>query len=584
MARWTDKDREQKYGASHRLKSGDTSSSMSQMRVLSPVMAVILLMLLVCSQLRGSAASDEVSSATEQLAQDGSLEPVTKNSARNGPAPLDLKGLLSWGPRSCSTDPDCSGHSPTPPPASLSERGRVGAFLLWLFPSRTQPPSPPPAKKRPASRMNDKDPDLYLIEEWDPKTEIVTYFSRLPAENSGLGSLLQVVQSQQQDSSAGQNDKGQDGESVQAVPISSENPSQTLRLYESYGSEQLLPITEVFPSEGDQSRTSDSDAGASPFRGLCLSPNSTLGNSLDIDAAALLPALQDPDYRHLLCEAGAIFSVDSNLDLQGTAAWAGFQSRRARTKERMDGLLDPAALQLVVHMREMEAEHVRSQNLAQDDENWRETMLRNRGLNMFYYWAPSASGDFLGECRRRHKQCHHVFSVTFSHLLAGSGPLDHSVKGKGSVTLREFIPSIANMPDGKGYAECTHWAMHESYFRRFASFARAFFVTLEDLWPLRGGNFNKCPLSFKRDRAKRSCWCVLVERIVNIWALHNNMRMMLVDRETGQVEEQFVGYNGTNRNLGRWFRKDTMQELLERFPSRLQGESLKLYRDLGGKS
>eukprot|EP00271_Cylindrocystis_brebissonii_P004518 TRINITY_DN1621_c0_g2_i1.p1 TRINITY_DN1621_c0_g2~~TRINITY_DN1621_c0_g2_i1.p1 ORF type:complete len:584 (+),score=33.10 TRINITY_DN1621_c0_g2_i1:901-2652(+) len=583
MARRVDKDRQQKYGAYRRLRSGDSSSSMCQIRVFGPVTAVILLMLLVRSQLRGSNSSVEVPPVAKEPVQERSLKLVTDKLIPNGLAPLDLEVLVSWGPRSCSKDPDCSRHARSPPPGSLSQIGRAGVFLLWLFTSRTQPPSPPPEKKLPASLLDDKIPDLYLIEDWDPKTEIVTYTAGIPY-HSGSETASKGVQSQLQVYFAGRYDKEKGDKSMQTVPISSDYPSQTLRLYEIYGSEKLLPIRKSALSEGNQRRRGDSDADGSPFRGLCLAPNSAVRNSLDIDGAALLPALQDPEYQLLLCEAGAIFSVDANLDLQGTASWVGFQSRRVRTRQRLDGLLDPAALQLVVHMREMEAEHVRNQEPTREDGNWRETTLLSRGLNMFYYWTPSASGNFLGECRRRHGQCHQVFSIVLSHLLAGSGPLDHSVKGTKSKTQRKFIPSLPDMPDGKGYAECTHWAMHESYFRQFASFARAFFVTLEDLWPLRGGDLDTCPLSFKRKRAKVSCWCVLVERVVNVWALHSNMRMMLVDRETGEVEEQLVGFNNTNMLLARWFKKDMMQEVLERFPSRLQGESLKLYRDLGGKA
>ena len=145
--------------------------------------------------------------------------------------------------------------------------------------------------------------------------------------------------------------------------------------------------------------------------------------------------------------------------------------------------------------------------------------------------------------------------------------------------IPEYIPVV---PGGENerYAVMSYWAMHTTQFRRYVAFARMFAAGLEGVFDLHG-DINRCPLTFvdqPRYQA-RLCWCFIMERVVNMWAKHAGIRMLLVDTVSGDIKE--VPPLPRKHRWSLWFGSKHLEETERRFEDRLSPETLKFYRSLG---
>lgn len=181
---------------------------------------------------------------------------------------------------------------------------------------------------------------------------------------------------------------------------------------------------------------------------------------------------------------------------------------------------------------------------------------------------------------RFHGNCSKVYSVIFHALFADIGaPIQRAQNISDLKILPEYIPVV---PGGKNerYAVMSYWAMHTTQFRQYVAFARMFAAALEGVFDLHS-DVNRCPLTFA-DQPRyqgRLCWCFILERVVNMWAKHAGIRMLLVDMVSGEMKE--VPPLPRKQRWSLWFGSKHLEETERRFEERLSPETLKFYRSLG---
>eukprot|EP00271_Cylindrocystis_brebissonii_P001955 TRINITY_DN122_c0_g1_i9.p1 TRINITY_DN122_c0_g1~~TRINITY_DN122_c0_g1_i9.p1 ORF type:complete len:572 (+),score=68.04 TRINITY_DN122_c0_g1_i9:148-1863(+) len=233
-----------------------------------------------------------------------------------------------------------------------------------------------------------------------------------------------------------------------------------------------------------------------------------------------------------------------------------------------------------------------------------------------YFWANFDSlhdtMHVYTQCDNAHKthedpkRCSAVYATAFWHLfspeapplngsahlslLGGQDADDFSVIGGNQKSVRfegddagaelRHMESLPPLPTSKlRWAYCSYFAMHTDFFRQYVRFARMFFVTLESIWGVHN-SLDQCPLGFEMQANEgynsRLCWCFIMERAVNVWAYHSGMRMMLVDRESGNFTEMFPVHNREDMWM-HWFNVTNLERLERDFAARLTPESLALF-------
>lgn len=308
-----------------------------------------------------------------------------------------------------------------------------------------------------------------------------------------------------------------------------------------------------------------------PYRGVRLGSN-VLGTNRtkDIDVLRILPILKDEIYKGLLCEFGAMFAIDSKLwELQKKELWVGFQSWKA--KEKRISLKPLAMVNLMRHFHEKK----------------KEATLKKQYLNkeVFYYWSGRSVKDSFSDCKQSGK-CSTVFSTVFIALYETNA----SISGGSSLMSR--LPPLPEIE--RGYSDCSYWILHRKHFKKFMTFARMFFVTLERFWNLHD-DVNNCPLDLGESHLSKmtdfgytnsssssssSCWCYIMERLLNIWVYHTGIKMIWVNSNTGQMEEQ---HPVSERVMwSRWFSDSNSKTVFTTFIRRATNSSLDLYSKLGG--
>eukprot|EP00271_Cylindrocystis_brebissonii_P001949 TRINITY_DN122_c0_g1_i2.p1 TRINITY_DN122_c0_g1~~TRINITY_DN122_c0_g1_i2.p1 ORF type:complete len:520 (+),score=45.13 TRINITY_DN122_c0_g1_i2:341-1900(+) len=362
-----------------------------------------------------------------------------------------------------------------------------------------------------------------------------------------------------------------------------------------------------------------------PYQPLCVRPGKVELEKGDIDAAKVLPLLGDDRYQALLCEYGAFFALAPHINaIQKGIPWVAFQSWRAEEKKL--GLSEEALWQLQLRLQrggeELEEDEKAGlwfwtavgkkkypgvEFATLDSEDVRESKSDRR---IMYFWANFDSFQdtmhVYKQCDNCHKtredpnRCSAVYATAFWHLfsseappLNGSAPLSllgvqPAVESSESARLEvdeagaelRHMESLPPLPTSElRWAYCSYFAMHTDYFRQYVRFARLFFVTLESIWGVHN-SLDQCPLGFEMQANEgynsRLCWCFIMERAVNVWAYHSGMRMMLVDRESGNFTEMFPVHNREDMWM-HWFNVTNLERLERDFAARLTPESLALF-------
>ncbi|KAK3153223.1 hypothetical protein QOZ80_2BG0169450 [Eleusine coracana subsp. coracana] len=235
------------------------------------------------------------------------------------------------------------------------------------------------------------------------------------------------------------------------------------------------------------------------YRGITLSKGGRRPRSDDVDAVTRLSVLDNPYYRDLLCEFGAMFAIANRIDTVHKLPWIGFQSWRAAGRKVS---LSTSA-----------------------EETLEETMTEEYNEDVIYYWAPmdmDQSFDFWSICDSLNAgHCRSLFKDAFRNMYG----------------LPEGIAALPPMPNDGGYWSTLHsWVMPTPSFLKFVMFSRMFVDSLHSL------NVNStepasCLLGTSQPE-KRHCYCRILDVLVNIWAYHSGRKMVYLNPVTGSIREQ----------------------------------------------
>ncbi|XP_062205511.1 uncharacterized protein LOC133907474 [Phragmites australis] len=235
------------------------------------------------------------------------------------------------------------------------------------------------------------------------------------------------------------------------------------------------------------------------YRGITLSKGGRRPRSDDIDAVTRLSVLDNPYYRDLLCELGAMFAIANRIDTVHKLPWIGFQSwRAAGRKVSLSGSAE---------------------------ETLEETMAEENNEDVIYYWAPlvlDQSSNFWSMCDFLNAgHCRSLFEDAFRTMYG----------------LPEGVAALPPMPNDGDYWSTLHsWVMPTPSFLKFVMFSRMFVDSLHSL------NENStepasCLLGASQPE-KRHCYCRILEVLVNIWAYHSGRKMVYLNPVTGDIREQ----------------------------------------------
>lgn len=240
------------------------------------------------------------------------------------------------------------------------------------------------------------------------------------------------------------------------------------------------------------------------YRGISTTKRAQRPRSDDVDAVNRLPILNDPYYRDILCEFGAMFSIANKVDTIHNMPWIGFQSWHAAGKK----------LSLSEH-----AEEVLEQTTREKSDG-----------DVIYYWASlnvdqineeeNEAIDFWSMCDILNAgNCKNIFEETFK-LMYG---------------IPKEMKALPPMPDdGYQWSALHSWVMPTPSFLEFIMFSRMFVDSMDNL---NQKNNSSCILG-SSDIEKKHCYCRVLEVLVNIWAYHSARKMVYVDPINGKMTEQ----------------------------------------------
>ncbi|CAN6294402.1 unnamed protein product [Urochloa humidicola] len=235
------------------------------------------------------------------------------------------------------------------------------------------------------------------------------------------------------------------------------------------------------------------------YRGVTLSKGGRRPRSDDVDAVTRLSVLDNPYYRDLLCEFGAMFAIANRVDSVHKLPWIGFQSWRAAGKK--------------VSLSE------------RAEESLEEITIGENNGDVVYFWSPmdiDQTSDFWSMCDSLNAgYCRSLFEDAFRTMYG----------------LPENVAALPPMPsDGDRWSTLHSWLMPTPSFLKFVMFSRMFVDSLHSL------NVNRtepasCLLGASEPENKH-CYCRILDVLVNVWAYHSGRKMVYLDPVTGDTREQ----------------------------------------------
>ncbi|KAL5224134.1 hypothetical protein ABZP36_010773 [Zizania latifolia] len=235
------------------------------------------------------------------------------------------------------------------------------------------------------------------------------------------------------------------------------------------------------------------------YRGITLSKGGRRPRSDDVDAVTRLSVLDNPYYRDLLCEFGAMFAIANRIDTVHKLPWIGFQSwQAAGRKVSLSGSAE---------------------------ETLEQTMAGENHEDVIYYWAPmdmDQTSNFWSMCDFLNAgRCRTLFEGAFRTMYG----------------LPEGVAALPPMPNDGDYWSTLHsWVMPTPSFLKFIMFSRMFADSLHSL-NMNSTDPASCLLGASQPE-KRHCYCRILEVLVNVWAYHSGRKMAYLNPVTGEIREQ----------------------------------------------
>lgn len=237
------------------------------------------------------------------------------------------------------------------------------------------------------------------------------------------------------------------------------------------------------------------------YRGVTLSKGGRRPRSDDVDAVTRLSVLDNPYYRDLLCEFGAIFAIANRVDTVHKLPWIGFQSWRAAGRK--------------VSLSERAEETLEEITSGESNED------------VIYYWSPmdmDQTSDFWLTCDSLNAgNCRSLFEDAFRAMYG----------------LPENVLALPPMPnDGDHWSTLHSWVMPTPSFLKFIMFSRIFVDSLHSL-NVNSTETTSCFLGASEPE-RRHCYCRILEVLVNVWAYHSGRKMVYLNPFTGDTSEQHL--------------------------------------------
>ncbi|XP_008802051.2 uncharacterized protein LOC103716003 [Phoenix dactylifera] len=290
-----------------------------------------------------------------------------------------------------------------------------------------------------------------------------------------------------------------------------ERTGQPLCIYEPYFGEGTWPFLHQ----------------TSLYRGISLSCKGQRPGADDIDASSRLPLLSNAYYRDILGEYGAFFALANRIDRVHKNAWIGFQSWKASARK--------ACLSKKAETALLEA------------------IEANRHGDTLYFWV------------RMDKDPRNPLQLDFwtfcDAINAGNCRFAVSEAFRRMYGVRHDLNSLPQMPnDGHSWSVMYSWALPTRSFLEFIMFSRMFVDALDAQMYDEHHQSGHCYLSVSKDR---HCYSRVLELLVNIWAYHSARRMVYVNPETGEMQEQHKLMNRRGHMWIRWFSYATLKSMDE---------------------
>eukprot|EP00271_Cylindrocystis_brebissonii_P003215 TRINITY_DN13979_c0_g1_i1.p1 TRINITY_DN13979_c0_g1~~TRINITY_DN13979_c0_g1_i1.p1 ORF type:complete len:466 (-),score=36.80 TRINITY_DN13979_c0_g1_i1:214-1611(-) len=262
-----------------------------------------------------------------------------------------------------------------------------------------------------------------------------------------------------------------------------------------------------------------------PYFGVCVASNISFKANLNVDGPSILPVLVD--YHSVLWEYAAVLTLGADFkSIQKNTEWIAFEGPSVKT----DGsFLKPAALNSF--WSQLKTATSISEGVTPSVEAGGTPGSES---NDFFYWATHKEQqdmkDLYGTCDGSHGPCTAVISLVFRRIFSGENMNEPGPSPP--VGDSNYLPPLPVVENGQ-WSFYAAFAVHSSVFPSLVHFMRMFLVTLETLYDVRDKP-DACPL-----QNSTPCWVAILDRVVNLWAYHSGRRMIVVDRDTGGLEEMF---------------------------------------------
>ncbi|KAH9310555.1 hypothetical protein KI387_025590 [Taxus chinensis] len=270
------------------------------------------------------------------------------------------------------------------------------------------------------------------------------------------------------------------------------------------------------------------------YRGIGLSTKGRRPGADDIDAPARLTLLNDAYYRDALCEYGAFFAIANRVDRIHKNSWIGFQSWRAVGRKVSLSVSGEKALTEVIQ-RGKHGDAVYFWARMDKDTRTGTGGAALQGQEGFW---PFCDAINAGNCRA-------VFSDTLKRMY-------------GVYNTSMAVPPMPS--EGGSWSVVHSWAMPTRSFLELVMFARMFVDALDAQHYSEHHDNEKCCLSISKDP---HCYCRILELLMNVWAYHSARRMIYVNPETGQMQEQHKLKGRRGQMWVKWFNFSLLKSMDE---------------------
>lgn len=290
-----------------------------------------------------------------------------------------------------------------------------------------------------------------------------------------------------------------------------ERTGQPLVIYEPYFGEGAWPFLH----------------NSSLYRAIGLSSKGRRPGADDVDAPSRLALLNNPYYRDALSEYGAFFAIANRVDRVHKNAWIGFQSwRAAARKVSLSKFAESSLL---------------------------EAIERQKHGDTLYFWARmdtdprnALQQDFWSFC---------------DAINAGNCRFAVSEALRRMYGIKPNLESLPRMPMNADTWSVMHsWALPTRSFLEFVMFSRMFVDALDAQMYDEHHQSGRCYLSLLKDR---HCYSRVLELMVNVWAYHSARRMVYVNPENGEMQEQHKLKTRRGQMWIKWFSDTTLKSMDE---------------------